>query len=120
MIISPISVVVSSRSVDSCTTASISSTMPSSLGVATGRFSHAFKPLQDFLPFESLAPSVLLNHHVRDFIDTLVSGESPAALQAFAPAANGVAPTAFPRINHFVINVRTKRTLHEAGLLACY
>src|SRR6266404_5637393 len=42
MIISPISVVVSSRSVASCTTPSISSTMASSFGVATGRFSHAF------------------------------------------------------------------------------
>src|SRR5258708_7918343 len=42
MIISPISVVVSSRSVASCTTPSISSTIASSLGVATGRFSHAF------------------------------------------------------------------------------
>src|SRR5256885_6943862 len=42
MIISPISVVVSSRSVASCTTPSISSTIASSFGVATGRFSQAF------------------------------------------------------------------------------
>src|SRR5882724_3409515 len=42
MIISPISVVVNSRSVASCTTPSISSTIASSFGVATGRFSHAF------------------------------------------------------------------------------
>src|SRR5689334_5959331 len=42
MIISPISVVVSSRSVASCTTPSISSTIASSFGVGTGRFSHAF------------------------------------------------------------------------------
>src|ERR1700740_361406 len=42
MIISPISVVVSSLSVASCTTPSISSTIASSFGVATGRFSHAF------------------------------------------------------------------------------
>src|SRR6266851_4610228 len=42
IIISPISVVVSSRSVASCTTPSISSTIASSFGVATGRFSQAF------------------------------------------------------------------------------
>src|SRR6266566_1290568 len=42
MIISPISVVVSSRSLASCTTPSISSTISSSFGVATGLFSHAF------------------------------------------------------------------------------
>src|SRR5712692_6044294 len=43
MIISPISVVVSSCTEDSCTTPSISSTIASSFGVATGRFSQAFK-----------------------------------------------------------------------------
>src|SRR6266568_3930404 len=42
MIISPISVVVSSRSLASCTTPSISSTISSSFGVPTGLFSHAF------------------------------------------------------------------------------
>src|SRR5208283_2553839 len=49
MIISPISVVVSSLSVASWTTPSISSTMASSLGVGTGRFSQAFsKPCRIF------------------------------------------------------------------------
>src|SRR5258708_1114585 len=42
MIVSAISVVVSSRLVASCTTPSLSSTMASSFGVATGRFSQAF------------------------------------------------------------------------------
>src|SRR5882762_4353209 len=49
IIISPISVVVSSRSVDSCTTPSISSTIDSSFGVGTGLFSQAFsKPCKIF------------------------------------------------------------------------
>src|ERR1700756_4201983 len=72
------------------------------------------KPLQNFLPFESLAPSVLLDHHVRNFVDALVGSESPAALQPLAPAANGIAAGAFPRINYLVIFVRAKRKLHEA------
>src|SRR6266851_1165233 len=53
MIISPISVVVSSRSVASCTTPSISSTIASNFGVATGRFSQAFNsPCRIFWRFK--------------------------------------------------------------------
>src|SRR6266571_284961 len=52
--------------------------------------------LQDLLPLEAFAPSILLDHHVRNFVDPLVRREPPAALQAFPPAANGVPAAAFP------------------------
>jgi len=109
MIISPISVVVSSRSVDSCTTPSIYRRSLRVSAVATGRFSQLQESLQDFLPLETLAPAVLLDDHVRNFVDSFVGCESPAALQALAPAANGVSDAAFPRINHLVVNVRAKK-----------
>src|SRR5216683_653116 len=73
------------------------------------------EPLQDLLPLEAFPPSILLDHHVRNFVDPFVRREPPAALQAFPPTANGVPAAAFPRINHFVINMRAKRTLHWAG-----
>src|SRR6266481_484567 len=77
-------------------------------------FASLQEPLQNFLPFETLAPPVLFDDHVRDFVDAFVGGEPPAAFQALAPPANGVAEAAFPRINHFVVDVRAKRTLHWA------
>ena len=43
----------------------------------------------------------------------LVGGEAPPAFQAFAAAANGVSGAAFSGINHLVIDMRTKRTLHS-------
>src|SRR6266851_3529269 len=75
-------------------------------------FARLQKSLQNFLALEAFPPSVLLDDHVRNFIDALVRCESPAALQALAPPANGVAETALARIDHFVVNVRAKRTLH--------
>ena len=114
MIISPISVVVSSRSVASWTTPSISSTMDSSLGVGTGRFLAGFqKSLQNFLALEALAAAVLLDDHVRDFIDAFVGGEAAGTFQAFTAAADGVAGAALTRINYLVIDVRAEGALHS-------
>src|SRR5207244_6919926 len=62
------------------------------------------KSLQNFLPFETLAPAVLLDDHVGNFVDALVGCEAAAAFQALAAAANGVADAAFPRINHLVVD----------------
>src|SRR5215469_1206832 len=73
------------------------------------------KPLQYFLPFETLPPSVLLDDHIRNFINAFVGREAAVALQAFAAPADGVPAAPFPRIDHFVVQVRAKRTLHEAG-----
>src|SRR5690348_2299814 len=48
-------------------------------------------PLQNFVPVEFLAPPVLLNHHVRNFVNALIRGESLPAFQAFAPPPNQIA-----------------------------
>src|SRR6266567_2501574 len=52
--------------------------------------------VHDLLPLEAFPPPILLDHHVRNFVDPFVRREPPAALQAFPPAANGVPPAAFP------------------------
>src|SRR5882672_9511116 len=70
--------------------------------------------LQNFLTFESFAAAVLLDHHVRNFINPLVRGEAPSAFQALPPAPNGVAAAALSRINYFVVDMRTERALHSA------
>ena len=68
--------------------------------------------LQNFLAVESFAAAVFLDHHVRNFVDALVSGETAPALQAFAAAANQIAGAAFARVDHFVVDVRAERALH--------
>src|ERR1700739_4991258 len=83
-------------------------------------FASLQEALQNFLPFEALAPPILLDHHVGNFIDALVGGKTSAAFQALAPAADGVPAATFPGIDYFVIHMRTKRTLHEAGSPYCY
>src|SRR5579871_3084846 len=66
------------------------------------------------MPIELLAPAVLLDHHVGNFIDSFVCGEAAFAPQALAPAADGFAFLAFPRIHHLVFHVVAKRTLQSA------
>src|SRR6202165_4524023 len=85
------------------------------LGGGHGTFFARFqKSLQNLLPLEALAPPILLDDHVRNFVDAFVGCEPAAALQALAPPANRVAAAAFPRINHLVVNVCAKRALHWA------
>ena len=50
----------------------------------------------NLLAVEFLPPAVLLDHHVRDFVDPLVSGEAALTRQAFAPAADGIAFLTLP------------------------
>src|SRR6266567_1352161 len=71
--------------------------------------------LQNLLPLKALPPPVLLDDHVRNFVNAFVRCKPAATLQAFATAANRVAHAAFPRIDHLVVNVRAKRTLHGAA-----
>src|SRR6266849_3187769 len=86
------------------------------LGGGHGTFLARFqKSLQNLLPLEALAPPVLLDDHVRNFVDAFVGCESAATLQALAPAADGVTAAAFPRVDHFVVNMPAKRTLHGAA-----
>src|SRR5439155_1739091 len=82
-------------------------------------FARFQKSLQYLLPLEALAPPVFLDHHVRNFINAFVRGESPPALQALAAPPDGVAHAAFPRIDHLVVNVRAKRALHGAESPCC-
>ena len=113
MIISPKARVEISRSLDSWTI---------DFGFVGDRFElgHGDGPLfaglqqsgKNLLTIETLAPSVFLDHHVGDFIDALVTGESALASQAMPPPPNGLAFLAFPRIDHLVLKVAAKRTFH--------
>src|SRR5580692_7126258 len=69
--------------------------------------------LQNLLPFEPLAPAVLLNHHIRNFVDALVGGKSPAALEALPPPPNRISSAAFTRVDHLIVQMRAERTLHS-------
>src|SRR5258708_11090578 len=70
--------------------------------------------LQNFLTFESFAAAILLDHHVRNFINPFVRGEAPSTFEAFAAAANCVAPSALPSINYLLVDVRTETALPSA------
>src|ERR1700756_4589432 len=70
--------------------------------------------LQNLLALESFAAPVLLDPHVRNFVDAFVRGETPAAFKAFPAPANGVAAAPFARINYLVVDVRAERALHSA------
>src|SRR5258708_30060639 len=71
--------------------------------------------LQNFLALESFAAPVLLDDHVGNFVDAFVSGEAASTFEAFAAAANGVAGTPFPRINHLVVYLRAEGALHSVA-----
>src|ERR1700693_770703 len=70
--------------------------------------------VQNFLAVEFLAASVLLDHHVRNFIDALVGGEALGALQALAAAADRLRLFAFARVDYLVIGEAAKGTFHGA------
>src|SRR5450631_3571797 len=75
----------------------------------------AHEAVEHFLPVETLAASVFLYHHVRNFVDALVGGEALFALQAFAAAANGIRFLALARIHDFVIFKPAKGAFHALG-----
>src|SRR5688500_13434366 len=66
----------------------------------------------ELLPLEALARAVLLDHHVRDLVDPLVTGEAAAAVEAFAPAADDLPFLALPRVDDLVAEMTAERTLH--------
>src|SRR6266403_125725 len=70
------------------------------------------QPLQNFLAVEALPASVLLDDHVRDFVDAFVRGETAAAFQTFPAAANQVPDSALARVDNFVVREGTERALH--------
>src|SRR5260370_16521209 len=76
-------------------------------------FASLQQSLQNFLAFKAFAPSILLDHHVRNFVNSLVSGESALAFQSFAPPPNRGAGATFTRIDYLVIQMPAERTLHS-------
>src|SRR5260370_20737429 len=76
-------------------------------------FASLQQALQNFLAFKAFAPSILLDHHVRNFVNPLVSGESALTFQTLAPSPNGVAGAPFTRIDYLVIQMPAERTLHS-------
>src|SRR4029077_14281074 len=78
--------------------------------------------VQHLLAIEFLAPAVFFHHHVGNFVDALIGGETPAAFQALATAANRLGLFAFARVDDLIIQMAAKRTLHGAyrpGLSTC-
>src|ERR1700687_1640973 len=75
----------------------------------------AHEAVEHFLAVKTLAASVLLYHHVWNFVDALVGGEAFFALQAFAAAADGIGFLALARIHDFVIFKPTKGAFHALG-----
>ena len=71
------------------------------------------QPGQDLLAVELLPPAVLFDHHVGYVVDPLVSSEPALAGQAFAAAADGIAPGGLPGVHDFVFHVIAKWTLHD-------
>ena len=61
---------------------------------------------------ESFAGTVLLDDHVRNFIDALVARETLAAAEALTPTANDFTFLALARIDDFVTEMTTVGTLH--------
>jgi len=59
--------------------------------------------LQELLTIEPFPPAVLLDHHVRDFVDSFVRREAASAFEALSPAADQIAGAALARVNYLVI-----------------
>src|ERR1022692_4389979 len=68
---------------------------------------------QHLLPVEFLTPPILLDHHVRHLIDSLIRGVAAGAFQTLAPAANGIAFFAFPGIYYLIVRMIAEWTLHS-------
>src|SRR5688500_5653919 len=78
------------------------------------------QPGQQLLPLEPFAAAVLLDHHVGDLVDPLVTGEPAPAAEALAAPADDLPLLALAGIHHFVAEVRAVWTLHEASELASF
>ena len=68
-------------------------------GTLLARRDHSGK---DLLPIESFTAAIFLDHHVRNFVDSLVTRKAPAAIQAFTPAADRSTVRSFSRINDLI------------------
>src|SRR5580704_808937 len=75
----------------------------------------AQQAVENFLAVELFAAAVFLDHHVRDFVDTLVGGKPLAALQAFAASADGFRLLALAGVDYLIFSKSAKRTFHGAA-----
>src|ERR1043166_6792873 len=76
----------------------------------------AQQPGHHLVAVERLAPPVLLDDHVGDFVNALVGREPPLALQALAAAANRVALARLARVNDLVFKVTAEGASHKFSL----
>ena len=80
-------------------------------------FAGAQQAAQHLLAVEALAPPVLLDHHVRDFVDALVGREAPVAALALAPPPDGVGLLALARVDHPILPETAIGTFHLVPIL---
>src|SRR5208282_3958119 len=64
--------------------------------------------LQNFLAFEALSPPILLDDHVRDFINALVGRKPSAALETLPPPPDRVTGAALARVDHLIVQMRAE------------
>src|SRR5450759_1741002 len=76
-------------------------------------FARLQQPAEHLLAVELLAPAILLDHHVRDFINSLVRSVAAGAFQALAAAANGIAFLALTGIDYLIVQMIAEWTLHS-------
>src|SRR5204862_4666827 len=67
----------------------------------------------ELLALEPLARAVFLHDHVRNLVDAFVAREALAAVEAFAPPADGFAFLRLARVDDFVAELAAVRTLHR-------
>src|SRR5439155_4686705 len=70
------------------------------------------QPGNQLLAFEALPRPILLHHHVRDLVDPLVAGEALRTVQTLAAPPDDLSFLALARVDDFVAEVTTVRTLH--------
>src|SRR6266511_3559030 len=68
----------------------------------------------ELLPIEILPPTVLLDDHVRDFLDRLIRRETAAARFAFPAAADHFSLAALARVHDAIVHRAAERTLHAS------
>src|ERR1019366_4414223 len=76
-------------------------------------FARLQQTAQHLLAVELLAPAILFDHHVRDFINSLVRSVPARAFHALAAAPDGIAFLAFTRIDYLIVQMIAKWTLHS-------
>src|ERR1039457_5146732 len=77
-------------------------------------FARLQQTTQHLLAVEFLAPAILFDHHIRDFIDSLVRRVTAGTFHALAAAADGIAFLAFTGIDYLIVQMIAKWTFHRS------